>query len=334
MRCDTEKWCNECGRYFSVLEKSSDGRENVLMVTDVFSKFAQAYPTRDQKAGTVVQTLVEKWFYTYGVLKRIHSDQGRSFEGALLKQLCQLYGIGKSQSSPYHPEGNKLNIHRSELRPLPATRVEPERRFPVDNGVQQRSVEVSPREEAQVIEELPEILAVPLVALPQETEVSFTQIPLVEQPRPASEAQQGLSGKDGVTGRVLIDPSTVPSSELGGQTAREVASVVESFPEPVRRSNRGTAGQHTNPFHLPKSVVGPNNGEEMEATVRLALASAQTVLGHGSKIAHRTWTNLRGVDVTGKTCRMRCSFPPDPLSGDTSEVGRKSVDKEGYLSGA
>ncbi len=91
---------------FTMLERASDGRENLLVVTDVFSKFAQAYPTSDQRAGTVVRILTERWFYIYGVPKRIHSDQGRNFEGELLKRLCQLYGIEKSRTSPYHPEGN------------------------------------------------------------------------------------------------------------------------------------------------------------------------------------------------------------------------------------
>ena len=91
---------------FTLLDKASDGRENVLVVTDVFSKFAQAYPTSDQRASTVARVLTEKWFYTYGVPKRIHSDQGKSFEGGLLKRLCQLYGIEKSRTTPYHPEGN------------------------------------------------------------------------------------------------------------------------------------------------------------------------------------------------------------------------------------
>ncbi|KAJ8408160.1 hypothetical protein AAFF_G00263880 [Aldrovandia affinis] len=52
---------------FATLERASDGRENILVVTDVFSKFSQAYPTSDQKAHTVVKILTEKWFYTYGV---------------------------------------------------------------------------------------------------------------------------------------------------------------------------------------------------------------------------------------------------------------------------
>ena len=33
---------------FTVLEKASDGRENVLVITDVFTKFTQAYPTREE----------------------------------------------------------------------------------------------------------------------------------------------------------------------------------------------------------------------------------------------------------------------------------------------
>ena len=42
---------------FTVLERASDGRENVLVVTDVFSKFTQAYPAPDQKAQTVARLL-------------------------------------------------------------------------------------------------------------------------------------------------------------------------------------------------------------------------------------------------------------------------------------
>jgi len=59
---------------FTQLKLASDGRENVLVLTDIFTIFTVAVPTRDQKASTVVKTLVREWFLVYGVPKRIHSD--------------------------------------------------------------------------------------------------------------------------------------------------------------------------------------------------------------------------------------------------------------------
>ena len=91
---------------FTMLDRARDGYEQVLVVTDVFSKFTQAFPTRDQKAHTVARVLVERWFFTYGVPERLHSDQGRNFESELIQQLCQTYGITKSRTTPYHPQGN------------------------------------------------------------------------------------------------------------------------------------------------------------------------------------------------------------------------------------
>ncbi len=42
---------------FTTLEPATDGREHVLVVTDVFTKFSQAFPTRDQKAETTAKNL-------------------------------------------------------------------------------------------------------------------------------------------------------------------------------------------------------------------------------------------------------------------------------------
>lgn len=91
---------------FSLLERSRDGKEHVLVMTDVFSKFTQAVPTRDQRASTVAGVLVREWFYKFGVPSRIHSDQGRNFESMLIQQLCILYGVQKTHTTPYWPQGN------------------------------------------------------------------------------------------------------------------------------------------------------------------------------------------------------------------------------------
>jgi hypothetical protein len=85
---------------------SQSGFSNVLVLTDCFTKFTQAFPTKKQDSLTVARILLNDWFCRFGVPERIHSDQGRSFECHLIKDLCSLYGIHKSRTTPYHPQGN------------------------------------------------------------------------------------------------------------------------------------------------------------------------------------------------------------------------------------
>ncbi|KAK7910512.1 hypothetical protein WMY93_015196 [Mugilogobius chulae] len=61
---------------FTVLEPTRNGIENVLVMTDVFTKYTVAVPTRDQRAPTVAHVLTQEWFFKFGVPSRIHSDQG------------------------------------------------------------------------------------------------------------------------------------------------------------------------------------------------------------------------------------------------------------------
>lgn len=90
---------------FTLLEKAQ-GYENVLVITDVFTKFTVAVATRDQKATTVARVLVHYWFHRYGAPLRILSDQGRDFEARLIRELCTMYGVKKCHTTAWHPEGN------------------------------------------------------------------------------------------------------------------------------------------------------------------------------------------------------------------------------------
>ena len=93
---------------FLTLERSAGGYEHVLVVTDHYTRYAQAYATRDEKATTVARVLWEKYMSHYGIPERLHSDQGKCFTSAVVRELCHLLGITKSNTTPYHPQGNGM----------------------------------------------------------------------------------------------------------------------------------------------------------------------------------------------------------------------------------
>lgn len=93
---------------FLSLEMSSGGFENILVITDHFTRFAQAIPTKNQTAHTTAKVLFEQFICHYGFPSRLHSDQGRNFVSAVISELCDIARIDQSRTTPYHPEGNGM----------------------------------------------------------------------------------------------------------------------------------------------------------------------------------------------------------------------------------
>ena len=93
-----------CIDYLS-LERSKGGYENILVITDHFSRYAQAIPTRNQTARTTARVLYEQFFVHYGFPAKIHSDKGANFESKVIQSLCKISGMKKTRTTPYHPWG-------------------------------------------------------------------------------------------------------------------------------------------------------------------------------------------------------------------------------------
>lgn len=86
--------------------KSMRGNEYIITVTDLFSKWSEAFPVRTHKAPVVAKVLLDQFICRFGCPKRCLSDQGAEFQSELFHELCKRLGIEKIRTSPYKPTTN------------------------------------------------------------------------------------------------------------------------------------------------------------------------------------------------------------------------------------
>ena len=84
----------------------TDGYQYILLVGDLFSKYIDAVPLRDQTAKSVVKAFSDNWLYIHGNPNYLLSDQGSNVDGEVVRAFCDQFGIEKRRSSAYHSQGN------------------------------------------------------------------------------------------------------------------------------------------------------------------------------------------------------------------------------------
>ncbi|GFS49882.1 retrovirus-related Pol polyprotein from transposon 412 [Trichonephila clavipes] len=99
---------------WSPLPRSSDGNNNNLVVIDFFTKNPEAYPIPDQETSTVAEVLIQHWISRFGVPLQLHSDQGRNFDSAVCKRLCEILAIDKTRTTALHPQSDGM-VERSAV---------------------------------------------------------------------------------------------------------------------------------------------------------------------------------------------------------------------------
>ena len=88
------------------LPTSEQGNKYIVVVTDLFSKWVEAFAIRDTTSTTLATVLVDEVISRYGVPACIHSDQGANLCSEVIQTMCKLLGMGRTRTSAYHPQGN------------------------------------------------------------------------------------------------------------------------------------------------------------------------------------------------------------------------------------
>ena len=114
---------------FSVTERTAglptatDGNKYIMVCTDYFTKWSEAYALPDAEAHTCITVLYNNFFTRFGLPRQLHTDQGRNFESKLFHELCVIAGITKSKTTPFHPrsDGQAERLNRTLLHMLRTT---------------------------------------------------------------------------------------------------------------------------------------------------------------------------------------------------------------------
>lgn len=95
---------------------SSVGHVYILIATDYFTKWVEAFPTKKVNSQLVCEFLLNYIFVRFGVPIKIVADNATYFSSEEISAFCYEHGISLAHSSNYFPQGNgQAESHNKNL---------------------------------------------------------------------------------------------------------------------------------------------------------------------------------------------------------------------------
>ena len=92
--------------FLTIKKEGPEKATNIMVMTDHFTRYTQAYIIPKQTAPVVVKMLWDQFLVHYGWPTKILTYQGKSFENQLVRELCSLAQVQKLRTTPYPPQTN------------------------------------------------------------------------------------------------------------------------------------------------------------------------------------------------------------------------------------
>lgn len=92
------------------------GHRYILVVTDLFTRWVEAFPLRNAEAPTITRVLEDEVFSRYGYPDRILSDNGPQFRSQVWVTACEKWNSTLWTTPTYHPRANPTERRNQEVK--------------------------------------------------------------------------------------------------------------------------------------------------------------------------------------------------------------------------
>ena len=92
--------------YYGTSALSSTGNHYIVVITDLFSKWVEAFPVKSTDTETLATLFVNEVICRFGMPHYLHSDQGANLTSNMMVAVCERLGIEQTRTTAYHPQGN------------------------------------------------------------------------------------------------------------------------------------------------------------------------------------------------------------------------------------
>ena len=102
--------------FIGPLPRTEQGNEHILMMVDQFNKWVECIPLPSQSAEETARAAVNQFFSRFGCPFQVFTDQGRNFESALFRAMCDLLHIHKSRTTPHRVARENLKLAQKRMK--------------------------------------------------------------------------------------------------------------------------------------------------------------------------------------------------------------------------
>lgn len=96
--------------------RTDSGKQYILVVTDIFTKWVEAFALNEAKVLAITRLIEEEVFHRFGFPEAIITDNGAVFVSHHWRRCCYRWGCVRYHTPTYHPRANPVERRNQELK--------------------------------------------------------------------------------------------------------------------------------------------------------------------------------------------------------------------------